>query len=256
MRYDSHKKSMLKSVVWRILGIIVLATVTYSFTKHWIQTGTITFIHHGIFLIVFYLHERAWAKCGWKIKYYLKAFTYEIVLGNLILGTITYLVTGDVKQMTAVTLTYIGLKLIMYPIYDHLWSRRKVVYAYVVADLLHVGHLIHLERAKRQGNYLIVGVLTTEATMEKKPMPIMSFDDRCALIGALKCVDEVIPQKTYSPLDNVRKLKPSVLMESTSHLEQPANDYVESYGGRIVTSPYFKEQSSTKIKDKIKSTQK
>ena len=51
-----------------------------------------------------------------------KAFTYEIILGNLILGTITYLITGDVKQMTAITLTYIGIKLVMYYFYEKIWK--------------------------------------------------------------------------------------------------------------------------------------
>ena len=49
------------------------------------------------------------------------------------------------------------------------WGRRrKVVYTYVVGDLLHVGHLRYLKLAKSFGDYLIVGVLTKKATLEKK----------------------------------------------------------------------------------------
>ena len=51
-----------------------------------------------------------------------KMFTYETILGNIILGLITYLVTGDVKQMTAITLTYIGTKHIMYVLWDKAWD--------------------------------------------------------------------------------------------------------------------------------------
>jgi uncharacterized membrane protein len=124
MTKDTHKKSATKSIVWRILGVLVLALITWLYTHNWVQTSLITFIHHGTFLVVFYLHERAWinSKLKPKLKYALKAFTYEIVLGNLILGLITYLVTGDVKQMTAITLTYIGTKLVMYYFYDWVWS--------------------------------------------------------------------------------------------------------------------------------------
>ncbi len=117
---------MLKSFVWRIIGVFWLAMITYIFTRNWIQTSAITFIHHGIFLVVFYLHERVWVKFkNSKWKYAMKSVTYEIILGNVILGLITYFVTGDVKKMTAITLTYIQSKLILYFVYDWLWSKGK-----------------------------------------------------------------------------------------------------------------------------------
>jgi len=124
---DSHKRSMIKSLVWRIIGVFWLGGITWLFTRNLIQMSSITFIHHGIFLIVFYLHERAWNSLLWKSKwkYAIKALTYEIILGNVILGLITYFVTGDVKTMTAITLTYIQSKLVLYFIYDWLWSRKR-----------------------------------------------------------------------------------------------------------------------------------
>jgi len=123
---DSHKKSMLKSLVWRIIGVFWLAGITWLFTRNWIIVSLLTFMHHAVFLVVFYLHERAWVKSKMrpKIKYAIKAVTYEIILGNIILGLITYLITGDVKQMSAITLTYIQSKLVLYFFYDWFWSRR------------------------------------------------------------------------------------------------------------------------------------
>ena len=90
------------------------------------QTSLITIVHHGIFLFVFYLHERIWSRSTMKpkIKYAIKAVTYEIFLGNIILGLITYLVTGDIKKMTAITLVYIQSKLVLYYFYDWMWSRK------------------------------------------------------------------------------------------------------------------------------------
>jgi len=126
-----------------------------------------------------------------------------------------------------------------------------VVYAYVVADLLHIGHIRHLQNSKTHGDYLIVGVLTDEATMEKKPAPILSFAERVEIVKSIKLVDEVVAQYTYSPLDNIKQIRPDVLMESDSHPDQPANDFVLSYGGQVVITPYYHSQSSTKIKEKI-----
>jgi len=242
---------MFKSIVWRLLGVVLLATVTWIYTRDWFAVGIITFIHHASFLVIFYLHERVWQKNTHKFKPIFKALTYEVILGNLVLGSITLAVTGSWLAVSSITLTYIPIKLVIYPIYDLLWKSRRVVYAYVVADILHIGHLIHLEKSKKAGDYLIVGVLSDEATEEKKPRPIIPAGERATMILALKFVDKVVPQRTYSPLENIQTIKPDVLMESTSHKEQPANEFVESYGGEVIVSPYFEGQSSTSIKNKI-----
>ena len=134
----------------------------------------------------------------------------------------------------------------------------KIVYAYVVADLLHVGHILALENAKNFGDKLIVGVLTDEATMEKKPKPLISFSERMKLIKALKCVDATVPQETYSPIPNIKKIKPDILMESSSHSKESLDEVeqiVKSWGGRVIVMPYYPEQSSTKIKKSITDNQ-
>lgn len=131
----------------------------------------------------------------------------------------------------------------------------KIVYAYVVADLLHVGHVIALENAKAFGDKLIVGVLTDEATMEKKSKPVLSFSERLQIIKALECVDVAIPQNTYVPDGNIENLRPDILMESDSHSEEDlkkTREIAKKYGIRIFKMPYYPEQSSTKIKDEIK----
>lgn len=253
MRYDSHKKSILKSIVWRILGVLILASVVYFFTREWITTGLITIIHHATFLVVFYLHERVWQKSIVKHKAIIKAFIYEVILGMGLGGLIVLLVTGRWSAVTQITITYTIIKIITYFYYEKIWTK-KVVYAYVTADIIHSGHIEHLENAKKHG-YLIVGVLTKEATLEKKPEPILSFKERIRVVEALKCVDEVMPQLSYSPLKNVEIIRPDILMETTDHAEQPANDYVWSYGGKVVITDVpnslKRKQSSTKIKNKV-----
>jgi len=126
-----------------------------------------------------------------------------------------------------------------------------IVYAYVVADILHKGHLEYLRNAKALGDKLIVGVLTNQAVEEKKPPPVMDFDDRVDLVGALEFVDVVVSQSQYSPLENVKKIQPDILVESTSHADYPAQEYMEKIG-RQVALPYYPEYSSTEIKRRIK----
>lgn len=127
-----------------------------------------------------------------------------------------------------------------------------LVYAYVCGDILHKGHIEHLKNAKALGDKLIVGVLTDVAIMEKKAKPVMSFDERFDLVRSLRWVDVAVAQNVYSPLENVMALRPDILVEATDHKEQPANEFMESIGGRVFSMPYYPDHSSTKLKDEIK----
>jgi len=124
-------------------------------------------------------------------------------------------------------------------------------YAYVIADILNIGHLHHLLNCKSLCDKLFVGVLTDKATMEKKRRPIIPLEERIETIRALRCVDVAVAQDTYSPLENVKDIKPDILFESASHNEQPANAYMKSIGGKVISMPYYPNQSSSKIKEKI-----
>ncbi len=132
---------------------------------------------------------------------------------------------------------------------------KTVVYCYVCGDILHRGHILHLKNSKSMGDFLIVGVLTDEAVMEKKPMPLIKFEERIELVECLKMVDMVVPQHEYAPHVNVLNLKPDILMESTSHddeLVEESKKCIESIGGKLIISSYYPDQSSTNIKNKIK----
>jgi len=122
----SRKLSMLKSLIWRIMGVFVLATVTYFFTREWITTTYITFVHHATFLVVFYLHDRLWMRLYPKDvpwRRVAKAFTYEIVLGMGIGGLIVLIFTGHWKKVSQITPTYTAIKLAMYYIYEKVWTK-------------------------------------------------------------------------------------------------------------------------------------
>ena len=133
-----------------------------------------------------------------------------------------------------------------------------IVYSYYVLDIVHSGHLLMMKNAKilaGPNGKLIVGILTDKATMEKKEKPIISFEERMEVASAIRYVDIVVAQDTYSPLPNVIRIKPDILMESTSHTQeavQEAEEFMKKINGRVVVLPYFSSQSSTAIKDLIK----
>jgi len=126
---ESRSRSASKSVIWRLTGVLILAIVSYAYTRKWIQAGLITIIHHGMFLVIFYFHERLWLRIkriqNLATRSILKMLTYETLCGNVILGTISYLATGSWRQMTAITITYISIKHVCYVFNEFVWERQK-----------------------------------------------------------------------------------------------------------------------------------
>ncbi len=122
-------------------------------------------------------------------------------------------------------------------------------YAYVVGDILHAGHILHLRNCRDLCDKLIVGVLTDEAAMEKKPRPIVSFDERIRVIKELRCVDAAVPQHEYIPTKNLIEIKPDILFECQEHEDKPVGEF------RVIAMPYYPGISSTEIKERIRDGQ-
>jgi len=133
-------------------------------------------------------------------------------------------------------------------------KNKTIGYAYVVGDIIHAGHLLHLKNCSKLCDVLFVGVLSDKAVMEKKSKPILSLLERINIIESLSFVTCVVCQDEYSPLNNCMAIKPDILFESTSHKDMPANNYMKSIGGRVIVMPYFSEQSSSNIKERINET--
>lgn len=77
-----------------------------------------------------------------------------------------------------------------------------------VYDMFHVGHLNILEAAKRQCDYLIVGVSTDElVAKEKHKTTMIPFEERCRIVEAIKYVDKVVPQTDKNKLEAWKRLK-------------------------------------------------
>ena len=70
-----------------------------------------------------------------------------------------------------------------------------------VFDMFHIGHLNILRRAKERCDYLIVGVSTDEVVEGyKHHKPIIPYEQRAAIVEAIKYVDEVVPQTTMDKM--------------------------------------------------------
>jgi len=65
---DSKTRSWVKSIVWRVIGVVILGGLAWLVTGDWGQTTLITLTFHSIRLVLYYFHERAWERIGWGRK--------------------------------------------------------------------------------------------------------------------------------------------------------------------------------------------
>jgi rfaE bifunctional protein nucleotidyltransferase chain/domain len=92
---------------------------------------------------------------------------------------------------------------------------KRVVFTNGVYDLLHAGHVALLEKARRLGDILVVG-LNSDASVRriKGPRrPISPQNDRARVVAALKAVDYVTFFDEDTPLELIKELRPAILVK-------------------------------------------
>ena len=73
----------------------------------------------------------------------------------------------------------------------------KKVITYGTFDLLHIGHIKLLKRAKALGDYLVVAVSTDEFNEIKGKKTILPYEQRVEIVKSIRYVDEVIPEESW-----------------------------------------------------------
>ena len=128
-------------------------------------------------------------------------------------------------------------------------GNKTVVYTSGTFDMLHINHLKMLEYARALGDILIVGVNTDELVESYKSEPVIPFEERIALMKALKLPDVVIPQHSLNHTDKVGKLNFDIFVVGDDWTGK--YDYLKEQGVTVVYFPYGKSCSSTSLKEKI-----
>ena len=131
-----------------------------------------------------------------------------------------------------------------------------VVYTTGVFDLLHPGHLNLLRRARALGDKLIVGVQEDDSVEEQKgKRPIMSYEQRMAMLEALPFVDVVVP---YGDLDQRKMLdllKPDIMVQGGDWLKSGDRTeiirYLTENNIKLVQFPYTRDISTIEIKKRV-----
>jgi len=71
------------------------------------------------------------------------------------------------------------------------------VYADMVADLFHYGHVEFLKKARTSGDYLLVGIHSDDVLVSYKRRPVLTMEERVASVAGCRYVDQVLPNGPY-----------------------------------------------------------
>lgn len=131
-----------------------------------------------------------------------------------------------------------------------------VGYTTGVYDMFHIGHLNILKRVKEQCDYLIVGVSTDELVQhDKNKTPIIPFEERCAIVEAIRYVDKVVPQTDKNKFAAWEKYHFNKMFVGSDWKGSPQwNRYEKQFapvGVEIIYLDHTDGISSTILRDKL-----
>lgn len=125
-----------------------------------------------------------------------------------------------------------------------------------VFDMFHIGHLNILRRAREKCDYLIVGVSTDEVVQSyKNKTPIIPYEQRAAIVEAIRYVDEVVPQTTMDKVDFLKSRHFDIMFHGDEWKgTELYNHYEEEFaklGTRIEYLTHTDGISSSILREKI-----
>lgn len=132
---------------------------------------------------------------------------------------------------------------------------KKIVFTNGCFDLLHLGHVRLLQKAKTYGDILVIG-LNTDASVRRlkgKSRPLNAEKNRAEVLAALEGVDFVVLFSEPTPFRLIQKLKPDVLVKGGDYKpsEVVGADIVKKNKGKVVIFPTLKGHSTTKLIKKV-----
>lgn len=140
------------------------------------------------------------------------------------------------------------------------WKRqgKRVVFTNGCFDLLHLGHVDYLEKARNLGDILVVGLNTDDSVSRFKGphRPIQDQQSRARVMAALAVVDLVVFFDEDTPKNLISALVPQVLVKGSDYLAENivGADVVKNAGGDVKTIEFVPGYSTTRIIDRIKTT--
>ena len=134
---------------------------------------------------------------------------------------------------------------------------KRIVYTSATGDLFHYGHLRLLEIANSVGDFHICGILTDDAIKTYREEPIAGFNERKAIISALRCVDMIMSQDNLDPTKNLKSIHEQfvgakiIIVYGSNWKKAPGAGYIRKIGGEIVQPKFYEKLSTENVIKKI-----
>jgi D-beta-D-heptose 7-phosphate kinase / D-beta-D-heptose 1-phosphate adenosyltransferase len=131
-------------------------------------------------------------------------------------------------------------------------KNNKFVFTNGCFDILHVGHISYLEKAKNLGHYLIVG-LNSDASVKRlkgEERPINNVNARATMLNALSFVDFIVIFDEETPLELIKEIRPDILVKGADY---NINQIIgKEYSKKVKTIDFIDNYSTTSIINKLK----
>jgi rfaE bifunctional protein nucleotidyltransferase chain/domain len=128
---------------------------------------------------------------------------------------------------------------------------KRIVFTNGCFDLLHIGHIRYLEKARALGDALVVGVNSDSSVRKLKgpKRPVLPVKERTEILSGLGCVDYITIFDERDPLKLITSLHPDVLVKGGDWTKDQivGSEVVKRSGGKVVTIPFVKGASTSNL---------
>lgn len=132
----------------------------------------------------------------------------------------------------------------------------QVVFTNGCFDIIHLGHVDYLEKARSLGNKLVVGLNTDNSVSRFKgpERPVQNQDSRARVIASFQFVDLVVLFDEDTPQNLISELVPDILVKGSDYLAENivGADVVKRAGGKVLTLDFVPGYSTSRVIEKIR----
>jgi len=133
---------------------------------------------------------------------------------------------------------------------------KKIVFTNGCFDILHLGHIDYLSKAKELGDILVIGLNTDKSVrdIKGKTRPITDEVSRATILASLTFVDAIVYFGEETPYDLINFIQPDILVKGSDYNEEDivGYDIVKSKGGQVKTLDFLPGYSTSAIEERIK----
>jgi rfaE bifunctional protein nucleotidyltransferase chain/domain len=161
------------------------------------------------------------------------------------------------NNLTAISKKVLDKQMLNLKLNEWKSANNKIVFTNGVFDLLHLGHIDYLCKAKDNGDIIIIGVNSDKSAKrlgKGTNRPITDEKSRSMIIAALGFVDAVVLFDEDTPLELIKIIQPDVLVKGADYKAEDivGYDIVMAKGGVIKTIEFLPGYSTTSIEQRIK----